>query len=89
MHSVNLVIPDDVFFEISSRPCKETTINDKLQTRLAIGLFVSQEVSLSKAAQLAGKNLHEFMDTLKNLGIPSINYTEKMLADDLSFASKL
>ena len=89
MRNVSLAIPDDVYFEVSSLPSRETTLNDKLQSRLAIGLFVSQEVSLSKAAQLAGQNLVEFMDTLNGLGIPSINYTEEMYADDLNFVEKL
>ena len=89
MRSVSLAIPDDVYFEVSSLPSRETALNDKLQSRLAIGLFVSQEVSLSKAAQLAGQNLVEFMNTLNGLGIPSINYTEEMYADDLKFVEKL
>jgi len=89
MRNVSLAIPDDVFFEVSSLPNRDTSLNDKLQLRLAIGLFVSQEVSLSKAAQLAGQNLVEFMDTLNGLGIPSISYTDEMLADDLNFVSKL
>jgi len=88
MKNVSLTIPEDIFFEISSLPNRDITLNDKLQSRLAIGLFVSQEVSLSKAAQLAGQNLVEFMDTLNGLGIPSMNYTEEMLADDLAFVSK-
>jgi predicted HTH domain antitoxin len=89
MRSVSLAIPDDIFFEVSSLPSKKTTLNDKLQLRLAIGLFVSKEVSLAKAAQVAGQNLLEFMDTLNGIGIHSFNYTEEMLADDLNFASSL
>ncbi|MCL2187962.1 MAG: UPF0175 family protein [Defluviitaleaceae bacterium] len=89
MRSVSLTIPDDVYFEVSSLPSREATLNDKLQLRLAIGLFVFQEVSLSKAAQLAGQNLIEFMNTLNGLGIPSFTYTEDMLNDDLKFVEKL
>ena len=62
-------------------------VNEKLQSRLAIGMFVSQEISLAKAAQLAGQSISEFMDTLKGLGIPSVSYTEDMLLDDFKFAN--
>ena len=89
MRNVSLTIPDDIYFEISSLPNKNTALNAKLQLRLAIGLFVSQEVSLAKAAQLAGQNLAEFMDTLKGLDIPSFTYTEEMLLDDMKFVDEL
>jgi len=87
MRSVSLAIPEDVFFEISSLSNRDTALIEKLQSCLAIGLFVAQEVSLSKAAQLSGQNIAQFMDTLNEIGIPSINYTEEMLADDLEFVS--
>ena len=87
MQSVNLTIPDDIVFELCSLPNRDKAVKEKLQSRLAIGLFVSQEISLANAAQLAGQNMSEFMDTLKRLGIPSFIYTEDMLLDDLKFAS--
>ena len=88
MQNINLAIPDDIIFEVSSLPSKDKAVNEKLQLRLAIGMFVSQEISLAKAAQLAGQNISEFMDTLKGLGIPSFSYTGDMLYDDLKFANE-
>jgi len=88
MRNVSLAIPDDVYFEISSLPNKETTLNAKLQLIFAIGMFVSHEVSLSKAAQLAGLNLVDFMETLKIRGIPSVIYTEGMYLEDMDSISK-
>lgn len=87
MQNISLAIPDDIVFEIKSLPKKENSINDKLQLSLAIGMFVSQEISLAKAAELAKKNLIEFMNILKDLDIPSFSYTEDMLEDDLKFAN--
>ncbi len=87
MQNISLSIPDDIVFEVKSMPKRGATINDKFQLSLAIGMFVSQEISLAKAAQLSGKNLFEFMSILKELGIPSFNYTEDMLEDDLKFAN--
>lgn len=86
MKNINLAIPDDVLYEVKSLPQKEDTIDDRLQLSLAVGMFVSKELSLAKAAQLAKKPLDEFMDILKGLSIPSITYSQDMLADDLLFA---
>ena len=86
MQNISLSIPDDIVFEMKSLSKREATINAKLQSSLAIGMFVSQEISLARAAQLAGKNLVDFMDILNGLGIPALNYTEDMLDDDLKFA---
>ena len=89
MQSISLAIPDDILHEVKSLPSRGRAINETLQLRLAIGMFVSREISLAKAAQLAGQNISEFMDTLKGLDIPSFNYTEDMLLDDLEFANKV
>ena len=86
MQNISLSIPDDIVFEIKSLQRGGATINAKLQLSLAIGMFVSQEISLARAAQLAGKNLVDFMNTLKELDIPAFTYTEDMLEDDLKFA---
>jgi len=88
MHNMNLTIPDDIIYEIKSHPQRETSITEKLHLSLAIGMFVSREISLAKAAQLANKNLLEFMDILKSLDIPAIVYTDEMLDDDFRFAEE-
>jgi len=88
MQDVSLVIPDDIIFEVRCLPNKDVTLREKLQLRLAIGMFVSQEISLAKAAELAGQTLTEFIDTLKGLGIPAFIYTEDMLVDDLKFVDR-
>jgi predicted HTH domain antitoxin len=89
METMNITIPNDLAFQIRSTPRYGSAVNDKLQMLLAIGLFASKEVSLAKAAELAGQSLVEFMGTLKFLGIPAVVYTEEMLEDDLSFANKV
>ena len=75
MQNISLSIPDDIVFEIKSMPKRETTINAKLQLSLAIGMFVSQEISLARAAQLAGKNIAEFSNILNELNIPAFIYS--------------
>ncbi len=87
MQNISLSIPDDIVFEVKSLPKRGiVSVTDKLQLSLAIEMFVSQEISLAKAAELAGKNLTEFMNILKELSIPSFTYTEDMLEDDMKFA---
>ena len=86
MQNINLSIPDDIVYEVKSLPQRGATMDDKLRFSLAVGMFVSGDISLAKAAQLAGKNLHEFMVSLKGFNIPAFTYTEDMLEDDLRFA---
>ena len=88
MQNISLSIPDEIVFEMKSLPKRETTINAKLQLSLAIGMFVSQEISLARAAQLAERNLVDFVDILSELRIPAFTYTEDMLDDDLKFMEK-
>lgn len=88
MQNISLSIPDDIVFEVNSLPKHEPTINAKLMLSLAIGMFISREISLAKAAQLAGKNLTDFMDILNDLNIPAFSYTSDMLEDDLKFVER-
>jgi predicted HTH domain antitoxin len=87
MQNISLSIPDDIAYELKSLLQRGVTIDDRLRFSLAVGMFVSGDISLAKAAQLAGKSLHEFMTSLKSLNIPAFTYTEDMLEDDLRFAA--
>jgi len=84
--NINLSLPTDIIYEVKSLPNIEDSINSKLMLSLAIGMFVSREISLAKAAELAGKNLIDFMEILKKHGVPAVVYTEEMFEDDLKFA---
>ena len=87
MQSISLAVPDDIYFEVNAMPKTDLDISKKIQQRLAIGMFVSKEISLAKAAQLAGQSVSDFMSTLNRLSIPSFFYTEDMLSDDIAFAN--
>jgi predicted HTH domain antitoxin len=86
MTNISLTIPDDIVFEVKSMLPKDKSLNALLQLSLAIGMFVSQEISLARAAQLAEKSLDSFISILNERGIPALNYSEDMLEDDLKFA---
>ena len=75
-------------YEVKSLSTKEESVHDRLQANLAVGMFVSKEISLAKAAQLAQKDIEEFMYILKKLEIPAVTYSEDMLEDDLEFAKR-
>jgi len=88
MQNVSLTFPNDLMYEVKALP-SNAGVNEKIQTYLAIGLFVSRAVSLARAAELAGQTLMEFMGTLKFLGIPAVTYTEEMLEEDIAFADRV
>ena len=89
MQTMTVEVPNNLVLYVNSTPRYGDATGEKLQLLAAIGLFVSREVSLAKAAELAGQTLIEFMATLKFLGIPSVMYTEEMLADDIKFADRV
>lgn len=52
------------------------SLNDNITIAIAIALFTSKSVSLSRAAEIAGMDLVDFMTLLKNKNIPRNEYTE-------------
>ncbi len=84
---ISLYLPEDILMEINALHIEGKTIEDKLKLNLSIGLFVSKDISLGKAAQLAGKSLSEFISILNQLNISAVEYTEEMYKDDLKFIS--
>ena len=86
MQNISLSIPDEIVYEVKSLPQRGASMNDTLRFSLAVGMFVSGDISLAKAAHLADKNLNEFMGILKGFNIPAFTYTTDMLEDDLRFA---
>ena len=88
MGNVVLSLPDDMSNIIRSSTNRNENVLEKSQLYLAIGLFVSQEISLARASELAGKKLDEFMAILKSHDIPAVYYDEDMLEDDLKFITK-
>jgi predicted HTH domain antitoxin len=54
----------------------------KVKVSLALGLFVNEQVTLARAAQLSGKSLSDFIDLLGSKNIPWMEYSEEHLQDD-------
>ncbi|MEM1041110.1 MAG: UPF0175 family protein [Bacteroidota bacterium] len=55
---------------------------------LALGLFQEEEVSVGKAAEIAGLSYRAFLDALHARGISAYTYTDEMLDEDLAFVRR-
>ena len=53
------------------------TLDDKVNLSIAIGLFVSKNVTLARAAEISSVSLGDFIDVLKSQGIPWGEYSEE------------
>lgn len=58
------------------------TLDNKLKIVLSIGLFVEKEITLSRAAELSGKNIQEFIEILNLKKIPWIEYNDDHFKQD-------
>ena len=56
---------------------------------LAIALFQEEEVSVGKAAEIAGLSYRDFLDALRERGVPAYVYTEEMWEQDLATLRKM
>ena len=63
------------------------TTDEKVILYLAIGMFLSKQVTLAKAAELSQRNIWEFIDALIAQGVSWGEYTEdSYLLDELSLS---
>jgi len=84
--TVQVSIPPDLYAELGHAPRFRGKFKQKLQLDLAVGMFVSKEISLSRAADYADMALQDFIELLISFGVPVVDYTDDMLEDDLAFA---
>jgi predicted HTH domain antitoxin len=57
------------------------------QQAMAVDLFATGEISLAKAAHLAGMTRYEFAILLKRQDLPAYEYTEATYQEDLAFVA--
>lgn len=87
--AANIKIYDDII-PIISMLNGGKTIDEKANVSIAIGLFAGKMVTLARAAELAKLSLAEFIDILKDRGIPWGEYTEEQeRMDDIAIKSLL
>lgn len=68
---------------------KSEDFHDSLKRSLAILSFATKQVSLSKAAELSGMTLNDFIDLLTQHNIPSVIYTKEQLEEDLKSVEEI
>jgi predicted HTH domain antitoxin len=85
-NTVAVPIPPDLYAELGNMPLFYGKLSQKLQLSLAVGMFVSKEVSLARAAEYANMTLWDFSELLNSYSVPVVDYTEEMFEDDLAFA---
>jgi len=83
--AVQVSIPQDLYAELGQASRFRGKLKQKLQLDLAVGMFVSKEISLSRAAEYADMALQDFIELLISFGVPVVDYSEDMLDDDLAF----
>lgn len=86
---VDVRIPNDIIPFINKLgPGK--TLDDKVNLSIAIGLFVSRNITLARAAEVAELPIGEFINLLRTQGIPWGEYTEEQeRLDDISVENLL
>ncbi len=80
MAEVTLEYPDDLLVA-SGKPRSE--VERELKFQLAVRLFEVGQLSLGKAAELAGWNRVQFADELGRLKVPVVNLDEKQIQTEL------
>jgi predicted HTH domain antitoxin len=55
----------------------------QVRVALAIHLFITREISLGRAAELAGERRADFVNLLKELGVPVVQYGKEQYQQDL------
>ena len=81
MAELTVQYPDDLLLA-SGKP--RSVFEDELRFELAVRLFQVGQLSLGKAAELAGLSKNRFGDELGRLKIPTINLDDSEIEAELS-----
>ncbi len=65
-------------------PCDLDLADTRMATALATGLFLQEEISLGRAAQLARMSRREFTEHLASLDVPVVRISATELSRDLA-----
>ena len=74
MANVMLGIPQELIDRLGPAAMASLDESERVRVALAIYLFTAEQVSLGRAADLAGYPLVDFQDLLRSLGIPVVTY---------------
>ncbi len=68
--NIAINIPDNIFFGINET---EQSLTQMLKEKLALELYKSHQISLSKGAKIISMDIYEFMNFVSKNGIPIID----------------
>lgn len=74
MANVAVEVPQELLDQLERSGLARVAEPSRVRVALAIHLFTSEQVSLGRAAELAGCPLIEFHELLRELGLPSVVY---------------
>lgn len=74
MGNVLVGVPQELIDQLGQSALASLDEPERVRVALAIHLFTSEQVSLGRAAELAGYPLVDFQDLLRSLGIPLVVY---------------
>lgn len=74
MANVAVDVPQELLDQLARSRFASVGEPERVRVALAIQLFVGDEISVGRAAELTGYPLVEFHDLLRELGIPVVVY---------------
>lgn len=74
MANVAVEVPQELLDQLERSGLRRVDEPSRVRVALAIHLFTSEQVSIGRAAELAGYPLIEFHDLLRELDLPSVVY---------------
>jgi predicted HTH domain antitoxin len=84
MADVAVDVPQELLDQLKRSRLARVDEARRVRVALAIHLFLSEEVSIGRAAELAGSPLIEFHDLLRTLDLPTAVYGPEEYAQDIA-----
>jgi predicted HTH domain antitoxin len=79
----NIYLPEEVVHHLRDGPLKDAALDDQVRRVVAIHLYLTHQVSLGAAADMAGLSYLDFWDLLQRLDLPVLTYGEREQQQDL------
>lgn len=81
-------VPSELVDLLSHGKLASMSVDEQIRRALAIHLFITRQVSLGRASELASMAYGGFLDLLNELGIPAFLYDEGEAREDVSAAER-
>ena len=80
--TLNVHLPEELASRLREGALKGATLDDQVKRAVAIHLFLTHEVTLGAAADLADMSYREFWNLLVELGFPVFEYGAQQRDED-------